>query len=129
MEGDFLGFSFNGIHSDTLNITRVSDGDRYKDTLPEIEDKTVEIPGMDGAYFYGSNFKIRTFNIPIAFDSMTEVQLRKFKQMFGCQQMGLLIFDEAGTLAVIDSFTDGTTFTVRTYAKSINIEYILSLNY
>lgn len=100
MKGDFLGFSFNtsGKHytSEGLGIIRVSDGDRYKDSLvPEIEDKTVEIPGMDGVYFYGSNFKSRTFSLSIAFDRITEEQLRKIRQAFGYKHTGELIFDEA----------------------------------
>lgn len=100
MNGDFLGFTFiiNGTEhkSQDLGIIRVSDGDRYKDQLiPEIEDKTIEIPGLDGSYLYGSDFKPRNFSISIAFDSMTEEQLRKMRTVFGYKQTGLLIFDEA----------------------------------
>ena len=99
MNGDFLGFTFiiNGTEhkSQDLGIIRVSDGDRYKDQLiPEIEDKTIEIPGLDGSYLYGSDFKPRNFSISIAFDSMTEEQLRKMRTVFGYKQTGLLIFDE-----------------------------------
>ena len=98
-KGDFLGFTFiiNGTlyKSQDLGITRVSDGDRYKDSLvPEIEDKTVEIPGLDGAYFYGSNFKTRTISLSIAFDEVTEQQLRTMRQVFGYRHTGELIFDE-----------------------------------
>lgn len=100
MKGDFTGFTFvyNG-HSYTteeLGITRVSDGDRYNEPLiPELEDKTIEIPGLDGSYFYGSDFKARNFSIKIAFDEMTEVQFRLMRQVFGVKHTGLLIFDEA----------------------------------
>lgn len=100
MKGDFTGFTFvyNG-HSymtEDLGITRVSDGDRYNEPLiPEIEDKTIEIPGLDGSYFYGSNFKSRNFSIKIAYDEMTEVQFRLMRQIFGYKHTGLLIFDEA----------------------------------
>jgi len=31
--GDFLGFSLGGIHSSQLNITRVSNNDRYIENL------------------------------------------------------------------------------------------------
>lgn len=100
LNGDFLGFTFitNGeAHkSQDLGITRVSDGDRYNETLiPEIEDKTIEIPGLDGTYFYGSDFKTRNFSIKIAFDSMTEENFRTMRRVFGYKHMGLLIFDEA----------------------------------
>lgn len=96
---DFTGFIFNTgngtFTSESLGITRVSEGDRYKDSLvPEIEDKTVEIPGLDGAYFYGSNFKTRTISLSIAFDEVTEKQLRDMRQVFGYKHTGELIFNE-----------------------------------
>lgn len=99
LNGDFLGFTFNTgeghFKSQDLGITRVSDGDRYKDSLiPEIEDKTVEIPGLDGAYFYGSNFKPRNFSLSITFDGVTEAQLKQMRQVFGYKHTGQLIFDE-----------------------------------
>ena len=96
---DFTGFTFNtgngSYTSEKLGITRVSEGDRYKDSLvPEIEDKTVEIPGLDGAYFYGSNFKTRTISLSIAFDEVTEEKLRLMRQVFGYKHTGELIFNE-----------------------------------
>ena len=33
MKGDFLGFSFDGIHCSTLGITHVSSSDRYEEEL------------------------------------------------------------------------------------------------
>ena len=100
MKGDFTGFTFvyNG-HSYTtedLGITRVSDGDRYNEPLiPELEDKTIEIPGLDGSYYYGSDFKSRNFPIKIAYDSLNETQFRLMRQVFGVKHTGLLILDEA----------------------------------
>lgn len=100
MKGDFTGFTFvyNG-HSyttDDLGITRVSDGDRYNEPLiPELEDKTIEIPGLDGSYYYGSDFKSRNFPIKIAYDSLNETQFRLMRQVFGVKHTGLLILDEA----------------------------------
>lgn len=100
MKGDFTGFTFvyNGhpYTTEELGITRVSDGDRYNEPLiPELEDKTIEIPGLDGSYYYGSDFKSRNFPIKIAFDSLTETQFRLMRQVFGVKHTGLLIFDEA----------------------------------
>jgi len=95
MKGDFIGFSFDGIHSSRLNIVRVSDGDRYDEELfPEINDKTTEIPGNDGEYFFWSNFGKRTFSISIAYDSVTEEQFRQIRRVFGQKRICELIFDE-----------------------------------
>lgn len=95
MKGDFVGFSFNGFHSQDLGIIRVSDGDRYNDTLtPEIEDYTNSVPGHTGLYFYGSDFKERKFSIKIAYDHLTDIQLRMLRRVFSYKGVARLIFDE-----------------------------------
>jgi len=92
---DFYGFSFNGIHSSELNILRVSNGSRYDDQLvPAFQDTVVSVPGGDGTYFFDSFYTNKTFTINIAFDSLTESQFRKLRQVFSTKNMGPLIFDE-----------------------------------
>lgn len=95
LKGDFIGFSFNGYRSEELGIVRVSDGSRYdEDLLPTSQDKTVQVPGGDGFYYFGSDYTQRQFNINIAFDELTEAQFRKLQQVFGTKELGKLIFDE-----------------------------------
>lgn len=95
MRGDFTGFSFNGFHTEDLELVRVSNGDRYDDHIfPDIEDKTVEIPGNDGQYYFGSNFKQKTFSIEVAFDKLTEENFRKIHTIFSTREIVPLIFDE-----------------------------------
>lgn len=95
MRGDFTGFSFNGFHTEDLGLVRVSNGDRYDDHIfPDIEDKTVEIPGNDGQYYFGSNFKQKTFSIEVAFDKLTEENFRKIHTIFSTREIVPLIFDE-----------------------------------
>ena len=95
MKGDFLSFSFAGVDSSKLNIVRTSDGDRFdEDLTPEIKDVTVEVPGMDGEYFFGSTYGTRTFEISFAFDSLTEEQFRKLRKVYGQRRLGELIFSE-----------------------------------
>lgn len=95
MKGDFLGFSFDGIHCSQLGITHVSSSDRYdEDLFPEVKDKTIEIPNNHGEYYYGSTYGTRTFDINIAYDSITETQLRSIRRLFGTQKICELIFDE-----------------------------------
>lgn len=45
-------------------------------------------------YFFDSYHKQRQFNINIAFDSLTEKQLRMLRQLFNGKEPGELIFDE-----------------------------------
>lgn len=93
--GDFLGFTFGGYHSSDLGITRVSGGDRYNEQLyPEMKDRTAEVPGLDGEYYFGSDFGSRQFDIEIAYDSLTEEQFRNLRRVFGTRDIKELIFDE-----------------------------------
>lgn len=95
IKGDFLGFTFDGVHSSELGIFRVSDGSRYSENLlPTIQDKTTQIPGSDGTYFQGSFYTQRQINFSIGFDDLSESQLRKLKNLFGDKKIHNLIFDE-----------------------------------
>lgn len=94
-DADFLGFTFGGVESSDLGITRVSGGDRYDEQLhPEIKDRTAEVPGVNGEYYFGSDFGTRTFDIDIAFDSLTEEQFRNLRRVFGTKDIKQLIFKE-----------------------------------
>lgn len=92
---DYIGFTFNGVHSDTLGIKRTSEGSRFNENLlPTIQDKTVQVPGGDGMYYFGSYYTQRQFNISYAFDALTEEQLARIKALFGDKKIHELIFDE-----------------------------------
>ena len=93
---DYIGFTFNGVHSDTLGIKRTSEGSRFNENLlPTIQDKTVQVPGGDGMYHFGSYYTQKQFNISYAFDALTEEQLAQIKALFGDKKIHELIFDEA----------------------------------
>ena len=95
IKGDFISFSYNGVHSTDLGIVHVSSSDRYADALlPTIQDKTVQVSGSDGTYFFGSYYTQRPITLNIAFDSMTETQLRRARVLFGDKQSHPLVFDE-----------------------------------
>ena len=93
---DFLAFSFNGKHSwDDFHIYRTSEGNRYNENLtPTLTDKTAEVPGGDGMYYFGTTHKQRDFNISFAFDRLTEIQLRELKRWLNGKEMGDLWFQE-----------------------------------
>jgi len=95
-KGDFLGFKFDNKHSSDLNIVRTSDGDRFEEQIiPEVKDIAVEVPGMDGEYYFGSTYGPRSFDISIAYDHLTQEDFRKLRRIYGCKHIGELIFDEA----------------------------------
>lgn len=93
---DFIGFRFNGIHSSDLNIVRVSDGSRYNEDLtPAFQDKTAQKVGSDGTLYWESFYTNKPFPISFAFDSLTEAQFRRLRQVFNGKDIGELIFDES----------------------------------
>ena len=95
LKGDYIGFSYNGVHSSDLGIVRVSNGSRFDENLlPTIKDKTVEVPGRDGAYYFGSQYTQRPLKIDFAFDGLTEEKIANIKRLFGDKQIHDLIFDE-----------------------------------
>lgn len=93
--GDFTGFTFNGTHSSTLNLVRVSDSDRYQeDLVPDMDNTASDVPGGDGQYFFGSKFKEREIPCSMAYDKITETNRRQIKRWLGDKQIHELIFDE-----------------------------------
>ena len=93
--GTFLGFTYNGIHSSVLGITRVNNGDRNeKSLMPEEKEIKVEKINNDGAYYFGSSYSKRVFNIDFAFEEISEEQLKKIKLYWNDKKIHELIFDE-----------------------------------
>lgn len=95
IQGDFIGFTYGGVHSKDLGIVRVSNGSRYTETLlPEFSNKTMNVPGANRTDYLGMEYTQKSFPLDIAFDSVTEVQLRQMKKLFSTQVPLPLIFDE-----------------------------------
>jgi hypothetical protein len=78
---DFIGFSYGKKHLlRDFKIYRTSDGSRFNSNLiPTLTDKTADIPGGDGQYYFRTNYKNRTFTINFAFDSLTEEKIRELR--------------------------------------------------
>ena len=92
---EFTGFSFNGIHSSTLGIYRVSESNRLTYLLtPSIKDTKVEVPGVDFDIYFDTKYEEYNFEIPIAFGDLTEIQFRRFSEFYKTKKPYPLIFDE-----------------------------------
>lgn len=92
---DFTGIKFNGVHSSSLGLVRVSSGDRYENGLiPAPSITSTDVPGDDGSYYYGATFKTRDFSLDFAFDNVTENQLRLIGEWCAHKKLAPLIFDE-----------------------------------
>lgn len=94
---DFIGFTYNGKHCiNDFNIYRTSNGSRYDDNIvPSFTDKTADVPGGDGQYFFKTTHKNRQFSVSIAFDHLTEQKYREMRTWLDGREIHDLIFDEA----------------------------------
>lgn len=94
-QGDYIGFSFGGVHSSELGIVRISDGSRFEESLlPNFQDKTATVSGKDGIYYFGSDNQQKEIALSFAFDHLTEEQLRRLKQVFSTKKPQRFILDE-----------------------------------
>ena len=94
-QGDYIGFSFGGVHSSELGIVRISDGSRFEEgLLPNFQDKTATVSGKDGIYYFGSDNQHKEIPLSFAFDHLTEEQLRRLKQVFSTKKPQQFISDE-----------------------------------
>ena len=92
---DFIGFSFNGVTSVDLGISRVSDGSRYtEDMIPTFSDVSAKMPGSDYTLYWESFYNTRNWNLSIAYDHMTDAQMRLFRQTFNTKNIGKLTLAE-----------------------------------
>ena len=95
LTGDFIGFSYNGVHSSELGIIRTSEGSRFNENLlPTSKDVIVQVPGGDGTYYFGSYYSQRNFTVSYAFDGLSEIQIESLSRVFGDKKIHPLIFDE-----------------------------------
>ena len=96
MDLDFLGFLFNGKHSFLdFGIYRTSNGSRYNENMaPALTEKTAEVPGGDGMYYFGTQHKQRQFSVDIAFDNIPEETYREMRKWLNGKEVGELSFDE-----------------------------------
>ena len=95
IKGDYIGFTFGGVHSSELGLMRVSDGSRYnQDLLPPLQDKTAQVNGRDGAVYFGSQYNTRPIKVPVAFDNMTEDSFKQLKKLLQDKKPKYLWFDE-----------------------------------
>lgn len=93
---DFVGFEFNGHHSTEFNLKRVSDGSRYQDSLiPTFSDYTADIPGGEGTFYWGTDFKSKPISLNVAFDNITEKNLREIRNWLAVKEPAKLRFDES----------------------------------
>ena len=90
---DLTGFKFGDYHSSQFGLIRVSNGSRYNEyLLPTLKNTTTDVPGTEGTLYFGTQKTTRSFQVDMAFDSLTEEDIRDIREwLTGAHS---LIFDE-----------------------------------
>ncbi len=90
---DLTGFKFGDYHSSQFGLIRVSNGSRYNEyLLPTLKNTTTDVPGIEGTLYFGTQKTARSFQVDMAFDSLTEEDIRDIREwLTGAHS---LVFDE-----------------------------------
>ena len=92
---EFIAFSFGDFDSKDWGIYRISNGNRYNiDLSPQMNDITADVPGGDGQYFFGTQYKTKNFSVEFVFENLTEKGLSNLKQTFSGKELKELCFSE-----------------------------------
>ena len=90
---DLTGFKFGDYHSSQFGLIRVSNGSRYNEyLLPTLKNTTTDVSGMEGTLYFGTQKTTRSFQVDMAFDSLTEEDIRDIREWLTVAHS--LIFDE-----------------------------------
>lgn len=82
-------------YASQFNLYRVSSGKRYQENLiPTLTDKTADVPGADGMYFFSTYYKQIPFTINLAFDKVNDADMRDMRTWLNGKDIRSLIFDE-----------------------------------
>ena len=117
MTGDNGGFTIDGVPASTYGVTlRYGPG---QPMLPATRDRTVEIPGRAGAYWFDSDVGQRQFSLPCDFrdcadaaalDVLIKAFARALVDVNGKPRTLSLIFDDAPTITYTVRYSGGVPF-------------------
>jgi phage-related protein len=111
------GFTIDGVPASTYGVTlRYGPG---QPMLPATRDRTVEIPGRAGAYWFDSDLGQRTFSLPCRFqdcadaaalDTLIRAFARVFTHVHGRPRPLALVFDDCPTLTYMVRYSGQIPF-------------------
>lgn len=93
-KGEYLGFTFNDIHSSALGIVRTTNGMFQQELSPTSKDITAAIDGRKDVLYYGTTYSTKNIPISFAFEKLTDVQIQKLKELKNDEKLHRLILDE-----------------------------------
>lgn len=118
---DFIGFTFKGRHSSEFNIIQVSKSSRMgKELLPSPKDISIQVAGVDGAYYFGSTYGTKKWDLNLAFNDLREEDFRAMQYWLADKNTGDLIFDEEPYKAWDVKITTAPKFNFICFNEEIN---------
>ena len=107
----YLGFTFAGHHSSEFGLLVVSDGSRYHQNLySNFSDTIVQVPGKNGAYYFGTQMGTKDFTIQCVFDNMNSHTRQRLEQWLYPNKTGWIIFDETPYKKYYVKISQGISF-------------------
>lgn len=128
-QDDFIAFSFGNFDTSTYNtgsksFIRTSDGDRYNQHLsPQLNDKTADVPGGDGMYFFGTTHKSKVFDVSFAFQGLTRSNINDIKKAFDGKEIKELCFAEESNRVYMAKVTSQPSIKMLAFGDGANETY------
>lgn len=83
------------VYASDFHLVRVTSGSRYnQNILPSMTDKTADVSGGDGTYYFNTKYKQRQFSVNLAFDKVTDEDLSGIRKWLDGKEIQPLCFDE-----------------------------------
>lgn len=87
------GFTYNGIHSETLGVYYAPGASDCWEPEADFETVSTEVQGRHGGYFYGTRVKSRTITLSCYYEDIDIEKREEIKRWLGRNTSGILEFD------------------------------------
>lgn len=88
------GFTYNGVHCETMGCTYIPDASARWFASPDIDRGKEDVSWRDGSYYYYTRRKARTFTVNCYFENITRRGRERIRRWLDEKGSGWLIFDE-----------------------------------
>jgi hypothetical protein len=124
----FIAFTFGdfdstGFGNNNDRIYRTINDRHNIELAPPMNDITVDVPGGDGQYYFGTFHKPKVFNIDFAFDNLTESGLVTLKKAFRGKELKELCFAERENVVYMAKVTGSPVLKVIPFDENNNTIY------
>lgn len=121
---DYINFQFDGKYVSDFGLVVVTDGDRLSfDGSAEFEDEVSSVNGVNGQYYWGTNFKSLKREFTLATDGMTEAQVQAFKYHFRPGRYGKFVESQYSFRESYCRVASVTKFSVIPFKKLVTTSY------